>query len=1306
MKTVRIFLLLLFSIVSASTASASSIHDAVRNSDYAKLETRLKAYPKIVNEWDDQRRTALHNAVSMGDMRAIRLLVEHGADVNARSGFGAGVIDSVPLSFPDETRRLVPDPERAKEILQYLADHGAALTLSAAIRMDDTATIKSILEDDPQLLSKDLCNRMTPLLFSCSYGTDRTSRLLLDMSGGDMSAPEKLVPLLTAAATTGNTGVAQMLVGLGVPVDNGGETSNSPLGRAIRFRNMDMVKYLVSEGANVNQGGDGRGKTCLHLAAEGSLMQAVELLLANGADINAESAEDGTPLMTALRYGRPDAAREIARRTEPGDLLTAVVLGDIVSVRTKLREDPKLAAAEFARGITPLHAAMIVQEEAIAELLIDKGADVDAVDAWKRTPLLYAIRSHDLDLVKLLIKAGADPEKARDSENTRMLLPLEHAAGVGDAGIVSYLVKSGASVNTEGLNNDLPIAAAFMSWDREMAKLLASLGIDPDYLGKHGSTPLGRAIFYRFPETAAILVEKGGDPTLGKVNAKSPIEMAVSRGYLELVDLMLKKNRQLAESENVLRELIREAAASGQMELIDYFVGMGANTKWILNSSALCYAAKDGYIETFAFLDSQGIELKGDFLNAALAGAVQGSQIEMTRMLLDKGADPSTEYGYPGNLVVQSTERGRLEVLQLLLEHGALPDVPRRQMNSSSQKQPLAFALDKGYPGKAKTLVEHGASLKGGVLAMAIGKGMPDVARLMVEKGADIDENRCRALSALTYSGDTELVRLLLDKGASLVAKEENAKTPCFVEQALECGHKEIAIMLIKAGADVNGSYPSSSLCSAAKLGDLELVEMLLEAGLDPKAKSVERLSPLTNAVFGGNREIVERFLELGADANDMWKDDPPPPTKNSRYYTPLNAAAFTGNTDIARLLVEKGADVNLLNGMKAAPILVAARGGKADMVRFLIDQGADLEIKGDKEMTPLLAAAETREIEVIRLLLKRGANPNVADVNGKTPLHYACEWKGTKEMVELLLDSGADANKTDEYGNTPLSQTCSLGRLDVAELLISKGADVSPKSGACIPPLSSAIARNNQEIVDLLKKHGAVLDGDVVLAVVARRTTRVPTESDIASLQEFDKLDFSTRSGQSVWIRAIQCGIPDYVELLLEKGADPNSLGEKQPAPIISVMNQFYMPVRNNPFIKEAEGRLDFYANSPDHMSYQSDMKREIIELLLEAGGKPDVKDEKGNTALHIAVGKQDIGVVRVLVDGGANLDATDSVKRTPLHIAAMNGSRQIVEYLIEKGADPGKVDTRGKIPADYSRSKEILDILNQKRLKTNEEM
>jgi|GEM_PF-777012 len=89
-----------------------------------------------------------------------------------------------------------------------------------------------------------------------------------------------------------------------------------------------------------------------------------------------------------------------------------------------------------------------------------------------------------------------------------------------------------------------------------------------------------------------------------------------------------------------------------------------------------------------------------------------------------------------------------------------------------------------------------------------------------------------------------------------------------------------------------------------------------------------------------------------------------------------------------------------------------------------------------------------------------------------------------------------------------------------------------------------------------------------------------------------------------------------------------------------------------------------------------------EKVEELLSKGVDPNVKDEDGNTPLHLAIKANHLQIAKLLIEKGADVNARDRYGWTPLHIAAGHGNLEVVQLLVEKGADVNAKDAQGRTP------------------------
>jgi uncharacterized protein len=210
---------------------------------------------------------------------------------------------------------------------------------------------------------------------------------------------------------------------------------------------------------------------------------------------------------------------------------------------------------------------------------------------------------------------------------------------------------------------------------------------------------------------------------------------------------------------------------------------------------------------------------------------------------------------------------------------------------------------------------------------------------------------------------------------------------------AVENGHFELAVELVKAGADPNDQR---SGCAA-----LHMISWVRKPN---RGDSEDGDPPPIGSGKLTSLEFVKELVALGAKVDLPQKRGVPGRGILSRIgATPLIAAASTSDVALLRTCIELGADPKLANADGTTPLLAAAGVGV----------GAPEEAAG----------SEPEALEVVEILLKLGADPNAVDKNGETAMHGAA-YRNHPKVVQLLADKGARIeiwNRPNKSGYTPL---------------------------------------------------------------------------------------------------------------------------------------------------------------------------------------------------------------------------------------------------------------------------------------------
>jgi len=183
------------------------------------------------------------------------------------------------------------------------------------------------------------------------------------------------------------------------------------------------------------------------------------------------AAPNGSSVMLlAAYYGHSELAEVFLRHGAKVDVFEASALGDLETVRRLVAGDRTLANAFAADGFYPLGLAAFFGHRAIVEFLLKNGAEVKtaARNAQKVTALHGAVARRDVDIVKMLLDAGADPNARQE----RGFAPLHDAAANGHAALVELLLKHGARADAKADDGKTPGDMAAERGHKEIAEKL------------------------------------------------------------------------------------------------------------------------------------------------------------------------------------------------------------------------------------------------------------------------------------------------------------------------------------------------------------------------------------------------------------------------------------------------------------------------------------------------------------------------------------------------------------------------------------------------------------------------------------------------------------------------------------------------------------------------------------------------------------------------------------------------------------------------------------------------------------------
>ena len=330
---------------------------------------------------------------------------------------------------------------------------------------------------------------------------------------------------------------------------------------------------------------------------------------------------------------------------------------------------------------------------------------------------------------------------------------------------------------------------------------------------------------------------------------------------------------------------------------------------------------------------------------------------------------------------------------------------------NDGKTQPLHLAAQQGHVKMIEILLEAGA---------------------VVDHKNDLDET---ALHLACEEGHCDVVKLLLRAQASLEMEEIYGLRP--LHCAAGKGSIEIINALLEAGAgveiDSKSHYGVTAFLRALNFGHLAAARRLREMNADTCITTSAGLNAFHCIATGGNVKLFDLLpSDVEIDVNGRY---------GGENWTPLYLAADGGNLDVVERLLSLGADLHISCDNGLLPLHAAAKYGHLEMVKMLLKANArpDCQCKAGK--TALHLACREDHASVVETLLEAGADLHIPDEDGWVALHFAA-YNNCKEIVEKLLEAGARVDFLTAEKSTALSLAIQSGHSDVVERLVEAGAN------------------------------------------------------------------------------------------------------------------------------------------------------------------------------------------------------------------------------------------------------------------------
>jgi RNA polymerase sigma factor (sigma-70 family) len=528
------------------------------------------------------------------------------------------------------------------------------------------------------------------------------------------------------------------------------------------------------------------------------------------------------------------------------------------------KKEPLIWSPGMGADVWEMFCACITGDLETVKRLVDKDSALSRCNFAYRTPIYFAARENQIEVVKFLLEHGAEP--------------------------LGFAV------------NDTLLDICRDRGHAEMEKLL-----EDNYAATKGASPKGEAVAEAIrardlPKVKSLLDASPELLSAGDGTSNQPIHWAVMTRQLDVIDELLARGADI----NAKRQ---DGARPIQLYNGDYnFRGWrDVPQDWPVTPAQVLAHLRE----------------RGAFVDICTAASI--GDLERVRALLDQDpqlANRVSEYtGYylgSGAPLKNAAARGHLEIVKLLLERGADPNLPEE--NIAPHGQALYSAAANGHYEIAKLLLEHGAypnpevESSADALSRAISNSDQAMIDLLCSYGA------ARAVHLMAYYGDVQTA------AAVFAANPALADDPEALVNAAGEGQEAFVRLLLRYQPDLpkRVQFPGWSVGAKTR----ELNELLFQHGLDPSQPDWLRVTPLHHFARNGEVEKAEIFIDHGADLHARDEDI---------CSTPLGWAAKFGQIEMVELLLRRGAKLNLPDDPPwATPLAWATRRGHQRIVELL----------------------------------------------------------------------------------------------------------------------------------------------------------------------------------------------------------------------------------------------------------------------------------------------------------------------------------------------------------------------------------
>ncbi|XP_057322749.1 uncharacterized protein LOC130666094 [Microplitis mediator] len=670
---------------------------------YSNMLKLLIKYNAEVNISTSDGRTPLHIAAFNGHVDIIDILIKNRISIDFQSKDG-----STPLCFASA--------QGHDHVLKFLLKNGASTeirnfqnltSLHIAALQGHKKCVEVLLDWKADIRARTVGGK-TALHLSSQSGHLDTTELLITR-GANINEKDSLgLTALHDASCSGEVKIVEILIKAGANINLLDFSGSSPLKLAILQGHTEIVEYFINNELDINY--EQLNYESLEIALNHNYQAIAKMIIEKNTSINFRNEQGHSLLYTAAKNNQIDIIKlllKLGARVKIGNsdvIVSAVFSGHKNAVHTLITHGNININEKLKENMSLLQLAVINDHKNIAELLLEKGADVNAVCPDGTSLHLAASKGH-YEMIKLLLDNNADSSIKDDKNRTAIEMALndshdhirsfkilfEHkkidvnyrcnndeewtllhiAAQAGSLPITEYLIEKGADINLQNKHFSKPVHIAAREGHKHLVEYYINKNIDLYDRGAAGWTLLHYASFGKGKDVINYLFDKNFDVNIIDLRGQTPLHVASEYGSKDIVEILLR-NGASYDSLDIFKK--KPSQIAGDTSIVDLF-------KCI---DKLFKAVKQNNVKETEFCVKQKAiinTINSDRVTALHYSAWKG-YTEIVEILLNNEANPNIVNKNDSTPLHYAAKFGYPEIVKILLNNGAIYNAKTKKGNT------------------------------------------------------------------------------------------------------------------------------------------------------------------------------------------------------------------------------------------------------------------------------------------------------------------------------------------------------------------------------------------------------------------------------------------------------------------------------------------------------------------------------------------------------------------------------------------------------------------------------------------------